>query len=205
MARYEEPQEIPSELFDKWRHTMGWAGGQPWQKKRHPFKIPPMQEGGRNVRPSQIAQRVRFKTAIALFKPLSQTERQRWYDAAPEWNSFLWYYNYFIMSALVGNANVSQGGAGVIKSIQNVIVSIGSGTSVGEASISEINPDKAVIMLQGNSGAVYETETAAAWLLVFPIVDELQKEKVKLKWGLPSPLSINVIAANVSATIIEYI
>jgi hypothetical protein len=150
MARYEGTQEIPPELWDAWKKTMGWAGSQPWAKKRMPFELPPMQSTGKRVRQSQLAQRARFIEAKNKFKTVPEAQRERWYDNAPIWNSFLWYYDYFIMSALAGNANTNQGGAGVIKSIQFVSKSI---PTAGDESIaiSAVDPDKSVVMLFGNS------------------------------------------------------
>lgn len=151
MAVYEEPQEIPSELWEKWKTTMGWAGGQPWAKKRMPKELPPMQNTGKRVRQSQLAQRARFLEAKGNFSKTSQAERERWYDNAPVWNSFLWYYNYFIMSDLAGNANINQGGAGVIKSIQYVSKSIPTAGEEDIALSPEVDANKTVVMLYGNS------------------------------------------------------
>jgi hypothetical protein len=109
-----------------------------------------MQEGGRGVSPAQKAQRARFKTAQQNFRGVSAEDRHRWYEAEPIWSSFLWYYNYFIMSSLTGNATPNQGGAGVIKSIQFVSKSI---PTAGNESITinTVDPAKTVVMLFGNS------------------------------------------------------
>ncbi len=112
--------------------------------------MPRMQEGGTGVHKGQKAQRERFKEAIQDFKGISPAVRARWYAAEPPWSSFLWYYNYFIMSSLAGNANVDQGGAGVIKSIQFVSKSIPTGGNEPIA-ISAVDPLKTVVMLFGNS------------------------------------------------------
>jgi hypothetical protein len=151
MARYEGTQEIPPELWDAWKKTMGWAGSQPWAKKRMPFELPPMQSTGKRVRQSQLAQRARFIEAKNKFKTVPEAQRERWYDNAPIWNSFLWYYDYFIMSALAGNANTNQGGAGVIKSIQYVSKSIPTAGNESIALSTNVDPDKTVVMLYGNS------------------------------------------------------
>jgi len=66
----------------------------------------------------QKAQRARFLTAKGDFTGADWATRQRWYAAMPIWGSFLWYYNYFIMSSLSGNADTQDGGAGLIKSNQ---------------------------------------------------------------------------------------
>jgi hypothetical protein len=68
----------------------------------------------------------------------------------PIWGSFLWYYNYFILSDLTGNANINQGGAGVIKSIQVVTQSVPT-TGGSTFEIETVDPAKTVVMLYGNS------------------------------------------------------
>ena len=150
MAKLEEPQDIPSELLDLYRGTLNPNPTGNIVKKRYPFRMPRMQEGKTGVHKGQIAQRARFKEVIQNFRGVSAAERARWYAAEPPWSSFLWYYNYFIMSGLAGNANVEQGGAGVIKSIQFVSKSIPTGGNEAVA-INAVDPAKTVVMLFGNS------------------------------------------------------
>jgi len=150
MAKLEEPQNIPSELLDLYRNSLNPHPTGNIVKKRYPFRMPRMQEGGKGVHAGQKAQRARFKTAIQNFKGISPEVRARWYAAEPPYSSFLWYYNYFIMSSLAGNANVNQGGVGVIKSIQYVYKSIPTGGDEAIA-ITTVDPAKTVVMLFGNS------------------------------------------------------
>jgi len=150
MAEFEGTQSIPSEWLDLYRATLNPHPTGGIVKKRYPYRMPHMQEGGRGVRAGQIAQRARFKTAIQNFKGVSAADRARWYAAEPPWSSFLWYYNYFIMSSLVGNANANQGGAGVVKSIQYVYKSIPTGGDEA-ITITAVDPAKTVVMLFGNS------------------------------------------------------
>lgn len=150
MAKFEGEQSIPSELLDFYRGTLNPHPTGGLVKSRYPYRLPPMQEGGRGVSAKQNAQRERFKIIKGKFAELSPTERERWYDNMPPWASFLWYYNYFIMSGLTGNANPDQGGFGVIKSIQFVKenVGVGGGKSF---TINEVDPAKTVVMMFGNS------------------------------------------------------
>lgn len=154
MAKLEEPQDIPSELLDGYRGALNAHPTGSIVKKRYPYRMPPMQEGGKGVYPKQRSQRARFKTAIQNFKGLSQADRARWYAAEPPWSSFLWYYNYFIMSSLAGNANIDSGGAGVIKSIQVMKASCpvtgGHAFTLG----TEVDATKTVAMLFGSSRKV---------------------------------------------------
>jgi len=150
MAKFEGDQNVPSEWLDSYRATLNPHPTGKVVKKRYPFRMPRMQEGGPGVHPSQVAQRERFKKAVSNFKNVSAEVRSRWYAAEPPYSSFLWYYNYFLMSSLVGNANLNQGGVGVIKSIQFVSKSIPVGGDEA-ITITEVDPTKTVVMLFGNS------------------------------------------------------
>jgi hypothetical protein len=174
-------------------------------RTRCPFDRPKSQDGGPDVSAGQVAQRARFKTAMANFRAVGPTERARWYAAAPIWHSFLWYYNYFIMSSLVGNANISEGGVGVIKSIQFKTMSIGAGTAEGSVAITAVDPAKSVVMLYGNSIAVDDESGVFFVSTVYPYVSSIAAEEVKCKWSLPVPYFTNTKAATIGLTVIEYI
>jgi len=149
MAKLEEPQNIPSELLDPYRATLNPHPTGNIVKKRYPFRMPRMQEGGKGVHAGQKAQRARFKTAMADFRNVSAPVRARWYAAEPPWSSFLWYYNYFIMSSLVGNANIAQGGVGVIKTIQRFIDTV-SNTAPKDFTLDPVvDPLKTVVLFNG--------------------------------------------------------
>jgi len=165
-----------------------------------------MQEGGKGVSQAQVAQRERFKTAKNNFATLSDAERARWYAAEPPWSSFLWYYNYFIMSSLMGNADIQDGGAGVIKSIQHKLVTIPAGTGEGSVAITAVDVDKTVVMLNGASLAIDEEAGPVFWsTMVFPYVSNLASELLKCKWCVAAPYSTDTKAATISAIVIEYI
>jgi hypothetical protein len=148
--KIEGTQDIPSEILDSYTKLLNQVRPNGTVQKRTPFRYPDFQAGGKKVTAGQVAQRARFLTARNLFSNTSEAERQRWYAARPEWNSLLWYYNYFMMSALNGNANAKQGGAGVVKSIQVVSdsVAVSGDTTIN---IDTIDPTKAVVFLFGNS------------------------------------------------------
>jgi hypothetical protein len=150
MAKIEGDQTIPAELQDYYDAELGAKNSLAVVGKRYPFKRPDFQEGGKRVTQAQINQRNRFKVALGLFANATEAQRQRWYSAAPEWNSYLWYYNYFMMSALAGNANPTGGGAGVIKSIQVVKEEVPT-TGGKSFAISAVDPTKTVVMVYGNS------------------------------------------------------
>lgn len=150
MAKITGDQTIPAEWRDDYIALLALENTKDVVCKRYPFKRPEWQAGGGKVTDAQKIQRERFKDGITLFADVDEATRQRWYNAAPEWNSFLWYYNYFIMSNLAGNANDNQGGVGVIKSIQCVQDTVGTGGDKSFA-IDTVDPTKTVVMVYGNS------------------------------------------------------
>lgn len=150
MAKTEGDQSIPSALLDAYRATLGEQRPDKTVEKRYPYRLPHMQAGGADVKPAQAANRTRFLLAISHFASVSWAERQRWYAARPPWSSYLWYYNYFIMSDLMGNANLTEGGAGVIKSIQVKKESVPT-TGTKSFTITSVDPNKTVVMVYGNS------------------------------------------------------
>ena len=164
-----------------------------------------MQTKAGHPSPKQKAERARFLTAKGDFTGVDWATRQRWYAAAPVWGSFLWYYNYFIMSSLVGNANLDGGGAGMIKSIQHKTIAMPAGTGEGQVAITAVDIAKTVVMLFGASTISREAENWAQAITVYPYLSSMASELVKTKWSVPSHAGTNTEAANISITIIEYI
>jgi len=199
------PQDIPSELLDGYRKALGEARPDNGVRKRYPYRVPTMQTVGGHPTAKQRAVRERFLTAKNNFVAVSWETRQRWYAAMPEYGSFLWYYNYFIMSSLNGNADISDGGAGVIKSIQFKTISMPSGTGEGQVAITAVDPTKAVVMLYGNSFTFREEEAFAISVQVFPYVSSLAAKLVKCKWAITSFGVTDTAAASIGITVIEYI
>jgi len=205
MAKIEGTQNVPSELLDLYRGTLGEATPKSSIAKRYPYRVPPMQTEAGHPSIKQLKQRERFKTAINNFAGLDATARARWYESEPPWGSFLWYYNYFIMSSLVGNADIPAGGAGVIKSIQFKTMAIPEGTGEGQAVIDAIDPEKSVVMLYGGSVAPIATDIGNLYVSVYPYVSSIAAELVKCKWSLSNVGWGNTKAANIGITVIEYI
>lgn len=205
VARITGTQSIPSALLDGYRANL--AEARPDSAvvgKRYPYRVPTQQDGGRpSLKKRQ--QRARFKSSLALFKTVTAPTRGRWYDAMPVWGSFLWYYDYFIMSDLTGNADGKHGGCGVIKSIQFKTIAMPSGSGEGSVAITAIDPAKSVVMLYGNSIAVDDEGGVYFVTTVYPYVSEIGAEIVKCKWSLPAPYYTNTKAADIGITVIEYI
>jgi len=199
------PQNIPSALLDGYRANL--AEPRPDTAvvgKRYPYRIPTQQDSGRpSVKKRE--QRARFKISLANFAGVDEATRERWYAAMPPYSSFLWYYNYFIMSDLTGNADGQHGGFGVIKSIQFKTISMPAGSGEGSVAITAIDPAKSVVMLYGNSIAVDDEGGVFFVSTVYPYVSSIAAELVKCKWSLPAPYSTNTKAAAIGITVIEYI
>ena len=110
------------------------------------------------------------------------------------------------MSDLAGNANIPQGGAGVIKSIQNKTISMPGAGGEGQVAITAVDIAKSVIMLFGASHiVVYIGEEGGATPTVFPYISSFASELVKCKWSVASESGWNTAAATISITVIEYI
>lgn len=145
-----DTQNIPSELLDLYRAALGEERPDHGVRKRYPYRVPTMQTETGHPSTKQKTQRTRFNDAVQKFNATSWPDRQRWYDAMPPWGSLLWYYDYFILSALMGDAYINSGGLGVIKSIQVVKQSVPTTGGSGFV-INAVDPAKTVVMLYGNS------------------------------------------------------
>lgn len=205
MAKVTGTQNVPSEYLDLYRGTLGEQTPKNAISKRYPYRVPTMQTEKGHPSQKQLNQRARFNTVRSNFETLSPGGRTRWYDSMPEWGSLLWYYNYFIMSGLMGNANIPEGGAGVIKSLQHKTISMPSGSGEGQVAITAVDVDKTVVMLFGASASLQEEEAYFIVVQVMPYLSNLASELVKCKWSLPSPTINDTLAATISIIVIEYI
>lgn len=205
MAKITGPQTVPAEWLNAYRSNLTDPLPDGTVRKRFPYRLPKCQEGGLAVTDEQKKQRGRVKFAVGLFKTIPPAGRTRWWDNMPPWGSFLWYYNYFIMSALVGNADPKRGGAGVIKSIQFKTIAMPAGAGEGSVAIAAVDPTRAVVMLYGNSIAIDDEGGVYFVTTVYPYVSEITAELVKCKWSLATPYYTNTKAANIGITVIEYI
>lgn len=127
MAKIEGTQTIPSSVMIPYRGSLTEAMSNNIIRSRYPYRLPHMQKRGHRVTPKQITQRFRFLQAKVKFQQRTHAQKKRWYDAMPRWHSLLWYYNYFMLSSIDGVLGAITQGAKVIKSIQNIKVSLGDG------------------------------------------------------------------------------
>jgi len=144
-------QTIPSEDRKNYKRVCQKSTlirGIAYVRKRFPWRMPKMQKGGPGVTPAQIVQRNRFIYVIDKYIPLDAVSRQRWVDANPEYKSYLFGYNFFMMEGLTGGGPVQY--PQMIKTIQVVKQSVPT-TGGSSFSISTIDPAKAVVLIQGNS------------------------------------------------------
>ena len=117
-------------------------------RTRFPWRLPQMQEGGANVKAAQRIQRDRFKYAKNHYALLSASDKARWAAANPEYHSYLFGYNFFMLEGLMGGGPVQY--PQMIKSIQVVKEEVPT-TGNKSFTISEVDPAKCVVLIQGNS------------------------------------------------------
>ncbi len=191
-------QSIPAELLDLYRGTLTEKQPDGVSRKRYPFRVPHMQAGGADVKPAQLIQRNRFKAVIARFNATSDAERARWYAARPPWSSFLWYYNYFIMSGLMDVLGANPEGASVINTIKHYTFAMASGAPANiTVAITEINPEKAAVFFYGGGGAEIAEGIGVP---IYPRLEALNATNIVARAA-----GQNDIAVICSVSVIEYI
>jgi hypothetical protein len=202
MAQFEGTQSIPSELLDLYRATL--TEGMPTGviRKRFPYRLRLFQKGGYKVTDEQLKQRSRFEAIIEKFKSISDEDRARWYDARPPWSSLLWYYNYFMLSGLMGNAVVGDKGGGVIKNIKHYTFTLPAGNPVNvTVNIDTCDPKKAIAFLFGNGANEQNPgENVYYAVPVYPYLVTLASTYAVFKASMPISWD-----AGCSVSIIEYI
>jgi len=198
MAKVEGTQSISSELLKKYKATLTRKTTTAHVRVRMPFKLPKAQAGGPHESPARAAQRARFSTAKDRFNTLDASDRSAWYNSAPVWNSYLWYYNWFILAGLNGVSGVPGKGDVVIKSINHYTFTLPAGSPADiTVSISSINPAKGMAFFYG---AGFQEFTDGNGPLVYPYLVELGSTYAKVKGSL-----YNSMTAGCGLTIIEYI
>jgi len=219
MAKWEGTQSVPAEWLDLWRGNLTDKSPLKITRKRYPFRRRLWRKGGYKVTEKQKAQRERFELAISKFKTISDYEKSRWYDSMPPWHSLLWYYNYFMLSALNDVLGAIARGMSVIKKIQNFKQSVPAGggwITFGTA----VDPQKCVIMIWGGAyktkliswmataiaiweggekGETFLQTACMAWP-IFPVWDSLGSSLLSVGWA-ETPDA----AANQAVQVIEYI
>jgi hypothetical protein len=201
MAKFEGTQSVPAEWLDLYRATLTEGMSTRAVRKRFPFRLRLFQKNGYKVKAKQLEQRSRFEAIRNKFKTVSWATRQRWYAARPPWGSLLWYYNYFMLSGLMGNAVVGNEGGGVIKSIQHKTFALP--TSINQdrtVTITAVDPAKAICFFYGAGAAIYPADTMWVAIPVYPYLHSLMSSSLLVR--VPTGLTE---AANGSVSVIEYI
>lgn len=167
-------------------------------RKRYPWQKPSKQEGGSAVTQNELEQRSRWLEIRNKFKNLSLADRAKWYNARPVWHSLLWYYNYFMMSGLTGNAEINGSGAGVIKDIHHYTFQLPAGTSPSATvAVDLCDPLKSVPFF---FGAGYHVAAGNIPVANYPFLISLNSSSMVIGGSLP-----NEANTNLSVTLIEYI
>lgn len=197
MARIEGTQSIPAELLDLYRGTLAEQLPDGSCRKRFPFRLPRYQLDGDKVSANQKGQRKRWLQIRDKFKNVDAATRARWYAARPQWNSLLWYFNYFQMSGLNGVAEVNGQGGGVIKDINHYTFTLPTGTAPrATIAIDTCDPLKAMPFFFG--AGVWEP-VSSALALQYPFLVSLNSTQMIVGCGE------NHFVAPCSVSLIEYI
>ncbi len=198
MATVTGTQTIPSEDLDNYRGLLTEKTPNGIIRRRYPYRLPKLQNIGGNPSDAQLEQRSRFRTAIDKFAELDSAGKSRWYAAEPVWGSFLWYYDYFILSALMSVTGLPGGAIAVIKGIHYYAFTIQTGNPADiTINITAVDPNKAVCMLFGAGFNFYQDTVAVA---CYPYPKSLGSSVLIARGSIP-----NVQAAECGALVIEYI
>lgn len=144
-------QSIPSENRLWYKRAMQIATtrkGSQYVRLRYPWRVPKMQAGGSGVSPAQVANRAKFNLVKERYALLDATAKARWAAANPEYHSYLFGYNFFMLEGFLGGGPIQY--PDVIKSIQIVKAEVPT-TGTKSFAISAVDPDKCVVLIQGNS------------------------------------------------------
>lgn len=144
-------QSIPSEDRIWYKRNFQIATtrkGSQYVRTRYPWRVPKMQAGGPGVSPAQEVNRDKFMLVIQRYALLDATAKARWAAANPEYNSYLFGYNFFMLEGFLGGGPTDF--PQMIKSIQVVKEEVpASGTK--SFAIAAVDPGKCVVLIQGSS------------------------------------------------------
>lgn len=121
-------------------------------RTRYPWRIPQMQAGGPDVKPAQIIQRDRFIYAKNKYALLSAADKLRWKNANPEYSSYLFGYNFFMLEGLMGGGPTQY--PQMIKTIQVLKASVPTTGGHTFTLNPTIDGGKGVVLIQGSARKV---------------------------------------------------
>lgn len=154
MARI-KTQSIPSEkriVYKRGAQIATTSRGSDYVRSRYPWRIPHMQAGGADVSKDQQTNRDRFTYAKNKYALLNAAEKLRWKNANPEYHSYLFGYNFFMLEGLMGGGPIKY--PQMIKTIQ--VLKASCPTTGGH--IFNLSPTiegtKGVVLIQGSARKV---------------------------------------------------
>jgi len=145
-------QTIPSEnrlIYKRAAQIATTLRGQDYVRTRYPWRIPKMQAGGSGVKPAQKVQRDRFIYVKNKYALLTAADKARWVAANPEYHSYLYGYNFFMLEGLMGGGTVEY--PQMIKSIQVMKASVPTTGGHAFTLPVEVDSAKTVVMIQGSA------------------------------------------------------
>lgn len=195
MARIDGTQNIPSELKELYDGALAPLMPNATIRKRYPWKLPKMQDGGFKVGADQKEQRQRWLSMRDKFNDTTPEEKEAWYAARPQWHSLMWYFNYFIMSGLNGVVEVGGSGGGVIRDIHHYEYTLPSGTAPEVTlNIDTCDPLKTVPFFFGAGVWLAESNVGVA---VYPYLKSLNSTQAIIassqQLDYPSKQSVTII------------
>ncbi|MDD5061913.1 MAG: hypothetical protein PHN44_06520 [Candidatus Marinimicrobia bacterium] len=198
MAKIEGDQNIPAELLDQYRATLGEKLPNGACRKRYPYRIPRLQKNGYGISTAQKEQRNRWLAIIEKFKTLGAPGKARWFGSPPNLTAGLWYYDYFQMSGLLGVVEVNGMGAGVIKDIHHYAFTMAqAATPLYTLSVDTCDPEKSVPFFFGNG---FLQVADQGFVNVMPYLKSLNSTQMIV--GMSNQIDTDAV---LSVSLIEYI
>jgi hypothetical protein len=198
-----DTQSIPSEkriIYKRAAQIATTLRGQDYVRSRFPWRLPQMQEGGAGVKPAQQTNRDRFKYAKNKYALLSAAGKARWAAANPEYNSYLFGYNFFMLEGLMGGGPTQY--PQMIKSIQVHKASVPTSGGHTFTLSPSIDGTKGVVLIQGSARKVPKvirgTGTLQVAGSVFNLGDTIDPDKCTVRiqgqgsWGYGDPGAVVV-------------
>lgn len=147
-----DTQSIPSEERIRYKRALQISTlhkTTTYVRTRYPWRLPHMQGGAADETPAQRAQRAKFTLVKNKYATLSAAQKLRWKDANPEYKSFLFGYDFFIMEGLSGGGPPDF--AQMIKTIQVQTAEVPKDANKTFTLVTPVDATRTVVMIAGSA------------------------------------------------------
>ena len=203
MAKIEGTQSIPASDLFAYKGNLTEAMPNNVVRKRYPFRIPTLQNGGWKVSEAQATNRAKFSTIASNFANVINLDRSRWFSNPGQSPAPDWYFNFFIMSGFLDVLGHFEYGCAMIKQIQNYFFELPTGGTLINLT-SAVNPLRCFVTIlgEGHFADIEQTDTVQAWYMVGikPILNNLFYSSFSVQFCWPPDYP-----ANIAVQIIEYL